>query len=327
MVRRLRGFRALALLFLVMALAVSCAGKSVSTDGGDGTPTTGGVGGSGSDATGGTGATGAVGATGGTGATGGVGATGGTGVTGGTGATGAVGATGGTGGTGGDSPIAGSAGSDDGTDPCALPSDAGDCLLQQGYYFDPQTGQCLEFTNGGCNGSRHRFLSRGACLARCAGGEDRTRCDDASECILVQGDCCGCSSLLSDVVAVSKFYDEEFPGILTCPDLPCPPCVAPPSPHLFVTCEQISEEPRQCTAYDARQLSITECVQDSDCRLRRGLECCECGGEIVSVNVNADIEALVCGSQECAIDCDPAFPSGVHPVCRNGRCDTLAELI
>jgi len=242
-------------------------------------------------------------------------------VGGGIGEAGTPGATSGTGGT---TPVAGSGNT---SDPCAPPPNSGDCLGNATrYFFEADSGQCFEL-NPGCGESPNGFSNRGECLARCAGGEDRTRCSEPSECTLLAGECCSCSQELDKLVAVSKFYDEEFPGILSCPDIPCPDCEAGTrSPYLFVTCEKSLEESPHCAGYDARQHAITECTQDSDCRLRRGLSCCECSGEIVAVNVSADIEALTCDSGGCTADCDPpGFPALAVPICVSGRCAVMTE--
>lgn len=53
-------------------------------------------------------------------------------------------------------------------DICQLPPDSGDCLAAEpAVYFDPQSGQCLQFIYGGCGGNGNRFDSTSACYAAC----------------------------------------------------------------------------------------------------------------------------------------------------------------
>lgn len=51
---------------------------------------------------------------------------------------------------------------------CYLPSDSGDCEAAfLAFYFDAESGQCLEFTWGGCGGNDNRFDTLEACYAAC----------------------------------------------------------------------------------------------------------------------------------------------------------------
>jgi hypothetical protein len=270
---------------------------------------------------------------GGTGAQGGAGAQAGVGAQGGTlskgGSTSAGGRAGGpspvggsgngtTGGTGG----AGEGGSG-AADVCELPADPGQCLaLFSRYYYDPNTEDCRPFDYGGCDGNENNFESRAACLARCSLGKDRTACESPAECTLVDAVCCACGATLAEVTAVNRSYDEEFPGILRCPELPCAPCPEPGySKWLAATCDS-----GHCVAFDARENPITECVDDADCVLRGGLDCCGCGSDIVSVNRGFDLEQLFCAEGGCAADCAPNIPPDSHAICRQGRCDITVVL-
>jgi len=53
-------------------------------------------------------------------------------------------------------------------DVCTLAPEFGDCdAAFQRWYFDPASGECAEFTYGGCGGNGNNFETRDACLAAC----------------------------------------------------------------------------------------------------------------------------------------------------------------
>ena len=57
--------------------------------------------------------------------------------------------------------------------PCHLPKVAGDCRMHiLSWFFDPQTGDCMQFVFGGCGGNENRFSSQEECRNTCVqGGE------------------------------------------------------------------------------------------------------------------------------------------------------------
>ena len=57
--------------------------------------------------------------------------------------------------------------------PCHLPKVAGDCRMHiPSWFFDPQTGDCMQFVFGGCGGNENRFSSQDECRNICNhGGE------------------------------------------------------------------------------------------------------------------------------------------------------------
>ena len=57
--------------------------------------------------------------------------------------------------------------------PCHLPKVTGDCRMHiPSWFFDPQTGDCMQFVFGGCGGNENRFSSQEECRNTCIhGGE------------------------------------------------------------------------------------------------------------------------------------------------------------
>ncbi|XP_008472165.1 blackelin-4-like isoform X1 [Diaphorina citri] len=53
-------------------------------------------------------------------------------------------------------------------DVCLLPPEPGLCRgYFQKFYFNPSTGQCVQFIYGGCNGNGNRFDSEEDCIRTC----------------------------------------------------------------------------------------------------------------------------------------------------------------
>jgi hypothetical protein len=204
---------------------------------------------------------------------------------------------------------------------CDEPIVSGPCLAYfPRFAFDAATGECVEFVYGGCDGNGNNFENVGACLARCAGGVDRTACEEPGECTLVDSRCCGCDPTISDLVPVSNFYNEEFPGLLTCPEIVCAECPNTGySPWFAATCDQ-----GHCRGFDAREDRITECTENDECTLRGGLDCCGCGSDAVAVRRDANLEALFCTGGGCVADCVPTLPAGIQAMCVEGRCSVVS---
>ena len=61
-------------------------------------------------------------------------------------------------------------------DSCLVPYDAGPCRASfPMFYFDFVTHTCRPFNYGGCRGNSNRYNSAAVCLARCSGGQGRSR--------------------------------------------------------------------------------------------------------------------------------------------------------
>lgn len=57
---------------------------------------------------------------------------------------------------------------DDNTDACDLPVERGSCNGNlQRYFFNSTSGQCTQFTFGGCGGNRNNFMTEEYCQQRC----------------------------------------------------------------------------------------------------------------------------------------------------------------
>jgi hypothetical protein len=303
-----------------------CGGESTRSGGNTGTSggDTGASGGSGGSGSGETSATGS-GAVGGTISTGG-GAIG----PGGTG--GSAAGTGGAGKGGGAGSIAagGSAGKGSGgsgvggtvpSDPCSLPPDSGPCdAAFQRFYFDAEHGVCGPFTYGGCEGNSNNFETLDACDAECGGPIGETmRCEIPMDCTVVPSVCCACEKVgPHELIAIRRDSSDDFLQS-TCGAIGCE-CEAAVPPWAGATCIQ-----GRCVAVDIRETEYTECTVDTDCVLRRGLDCCEdCslgGGEMVGVRKDRDVGELTCGA---LVDCEACSsenePRATSAICDSGRC-------
>ena len=57
-------------------------------------------------------------------------------------------------------------------DNCVLPPDAGPCNGSVNrWYFNQSSGQCENFTYGGCQGNGNNFATLSNCLKNCVSGE------------------------------------------------------------------------------------------------------------------------------------------------------------
>lgn len=291
--------------------------------GGSGGKGSGGSASGGGSSTGGSGVGG--GSTGGTGV-GGSSPSGGTTAVGGGQAMGGSGAQpGGTGGTGGTA--AGAAGAGGATrDHCLLPADSGPCEAAiERWHFDAATGICQPFIYGGCEGNENNFETLEDCSAACAGAgtTDPTACNSPLECIVTAMTCCGGSAMptLRDVTAINAASYDEFTR--PCQLVDCASILGPIPPQIGATCSV-----GHCVAFDVREMSVTACVDSSQCTLRNGLSCCEaCGAQPngwVAVRADAGLDGLVCGDGPVACDPCVAIPDpSMHASCLENRCEVV----
>jgi len=149
--------------------------------------------------------------------------------------------------------------------------------------------------------------------------------------VLAANDCCGpCGApQLGDVDAVNEdMLEEHFDEV--CPDPnaePCPDCPSAPNPFLVATCDGA-----HCQAVDLKQDPITECVENTDCRLRTA-DCCECGGNtdpwaLIAIAVDAEgaYSELVCDPDAGCPECAPVYPEEASAHCdETGHCAVLIE--
>ena len=289
--------------WLVSLVALGCGGQSV-THGGDGD-------GNGDDHGDASGGSAASSSSGGTGIDGGATSVGGVGVAG--------TATGGKGG----SPSL-----------CSLPADPGPCeSAEPAYAFDPQTGLCLPFYYGGCEGNANRFMLAEDCYQTCEapaviGAAD---CALATDCMPIPTECCSCESFyFGNVVAVNRSAQNVI-WSTKCGPVDCEACTSNRGLSWFgATCRQ-----GHCVAYDARDTEMTECSEPSDCVLRNDLGCCEaCSSDplsVIAVNRDPSLGSeLLCADHTSSCPACPdgrVYPPIANPDCYGGRCTVLLNPI
>lgn len=180
------------------------------------------------------------------------------------------------------------------------------------------------------NGSSSSSGSTGSTTS--SGGPDAgliEGCSGPGQCTLAFLSCCApCTEYgLDDVAPLHEDNVAAHYTALGCDDLPaCPPCAGPPNPDLFAYCEG-----GQCVEADMGVHPLNECVNDSDCKLRYGLACCECGAEglgltAIPVNAEDDLAGLVCAPDEGCPECAPTYPANAAPFCDAGRCTVVFAL-
>ncbi len=156
----------------------------------------------------------------------------------------------------------------------------------------------------------------------CGGGFDL--CTASEECVLQANTCCGVCGApeLSDLDAIREDRrTEHFNSV--CPEpMPCPECPTGRNPNLGATCNDAS----RCEGYDVRDLPLSECEVDSDCRLRV-TDCCECGGDVspfslIAIRTDGEsaYQSLVCTSDVICDDCAPTYPDSHQAYCRDSHC-------
>lgn len=303
---------------LAFSLASGCGGQSFEREGSadDGESGEGGISGTGSGG----------GANGGSGAvsSGGVPTTGGAAPLGGAAPMGGAMPAGGVG-------MSGTAGAGGEPSTCLLPPETGPCLAAfTRFAFDAETGLCLPFMYGGCDGNANNFQTIESCYAACSafGPMLPASCSVPSDCTLVPATCCGCSEpSLANRVAVRRGQEATVQAAKGCHLVDCEAC-GPIAPNRWIgaTCKA-----DRCVAFDARQSELTACATTEDCALRQGLECCEgCSSSrltVVALNKAIDPRPLLCGNAAAACDaCEPSHV-GVSPACVKGRCDVLIDPI
>jgi len=100
----------------------------------------------------------------------------------------------------------------------------------------------------------------------------------------------------------------------------CPICYSEPNPDLFAYCEA-----GLCKGADVKGDPLGGCVGASDCKLRLGLECCECGNEdglltAIPIAYEQKLQELVCEPGFGCPECAPVYPIGAEPWCEAGHC-------
>jgi hypothetical protein len=120
---------------------------------------------------------------------------------------------------------------------------------------------------------------------------------------------------------VNPKYDDAF-RTFTCPvPTPCPKCATAPNPYIGARCVA-----SHCQAFDTRQEpELSKCAVDTDCRLRKGLDCCECGSQgpwtAISIAGQTALQAAECAPMSLCADCLPVPPANTMAVCVDGHCE------
>jgi hypothetical protein len=293
---------------VLVTIVVACAGRSTSGDAGAGsTDDTGGSAGT----TGGSGGTVATGGRGGSATTGGSGGTATSGGLGGTVATGGGFSTGGRGGTGGF---------------CMLPPDPGPCEASvPSYAYDVETGLCLPFIYGGCEGNENRFETAEDCYRMCEGPRvgGTAYCDASVECLPISTRCCACSGFAFENVVGINVQHTPIIQATKCATVDCDACT-PGLEWFGATCRD-----HHCVAWNAREEELTFCTSSDECRLRNGLGCCEqCTSNNENVAVNSAVESeWICpeGLPPCGAcpNGGPTYPSNQYAECIDNRCHVI----
>jgi hypothetical protein len=152
---------------------------------------------------------------------------------------------------------------------------------------------------------------------------DWGRCELTSQCVLRPESCCGTcgAATRDDFTALNRSALEEY-AALACEDVAgCDECYMATDPFLAVTCAQ-----GQCEMVDLTTNPITECEENTDCRVRTK-DCCECGGgiteaDLIAINREQEVaySSLVCDPAVACLACMPQYPSEAQAVCNERRC-------
>lgn len=182
---------------------------------------------------------------------------------------------------------------------------------------------------GGSGASSGAGGVAGAGASAGAGGSAGDACNDPSlklcngpgQCALTTSDCCLCGMPeITDYVAMNQASAAKC----DCGGPVCD-CASAPNPNLAASCESGT-----CAAWDVRQRKdYAGCADDTDCRLRNGLDCCEgCQASnysVVAVRKDAEsaLKAALCEGGSACSKCMVQYPSTVTAVCNAGSCQVM----
>lgn len=199
------------------------------------------------------------------------------------------------------------------------PTGSSSCAFE-GFAFDADAERCRYFSTARCEVTKNRFDTLEACVAACdPGGLDR--CRVAADCTVRSAGCCrACEPAKREEL---RAIPIAYADVETCPDVACGACPPydgePERPYYGATCTN-----QRCELMDVRDTELGTCAADGDCRLRRGLECCECGGDgpwVAISNQPLAVANLLCGAPlACDQTCDRSPPEDLRASCVAGRC-------
>lgn len=143
-------------------------------------------------------------------------------------------------------------------------------------------------------------------------------CNGPAQCVLATSNCCLCGKPeITDFVAMNQASASQC----ACQGPMCG-CATMLNPNLAASCESGT-----CAAWDVRsRADYAGCKDDSDCRLRDGLGCCETCAPIAEqlVAVRTDSEAALkgamCSAGMACSKCMIQYPANAKAVCNAGYC-------
>jgi len=153
-------------------------------------------------------------------------------------------------------------------------------------------------------------------------GIDWGACSGAGQCVRGRKGCCDPCGVpeLDTFAGVNSMYLDAF-KVATCPvPMICPACSTTANPNIAARCVA-----NRCEAFDIRKVpDYSSCAVDGDCRLRKGLTCCECGSmeDWVAAHVSSEaaLSAALCVAGTACLPCAPVPPVGMRAVCKAGYC-------
>jgi hypothetical protein len=206
-------------------------------------------------------------------------------------------------------------------DLCQEPLVTGNCNAYfASWGYNTMTGACESFIYGGCGGNDNRFETREACLDTCDPG-GLTACHVPGDCTIDLG-CCGMSgeANLGNLTAVNWAYSSARSP--ECALVDCAFQQPEGIEHFGAACSA-----GHCAVYDVRTDDLSACSEDSDCKLRNGLNCCEGCGESGWVAIAAAQESTLtnpCIEIPCPA-CEAVEPEGMRAACNAGHCQVVVD--
>jgi len=174
---------------------------------------------------------------------------------------------------------------------------------------------------GGSGGSSSSSTSSSSTTSSTSSSGTGTACADSLQCQLVSETCCGVCGMptLDDMVALHEDdVDAHFAEVCAEP-IACPDCPTAPNPHLFAYCDA-----GVCKGAAVTDDPAGGCEAHSECKLRMGLDCCECGSQgpvtAIPIAYEATLQDLVCGDDYGCPECAPVYPTGAEAQCEQGHC-------
>jgi hypothetical protein len=154
------------------------------------------------------------------------------------------------------------------------------------------------------------------------GSVDWSACDGPGQCVAVQTSCCPPCGFpdISTFVGVNQQYTTAYRS-QQCPvALPCAACATIENPYVAARCVQ-----GRCEVFDVQKVpEYSACQSVSDCVLRAGLACCECGAMTwvaVSQSGRSALADVLCAANSACPECQPVPPKSTVLQCNNNACN------